>query len=71
MAYRLRTIRCRSWIQTGGVQAKIEPMAGELVHVKGPEIGQYAAEAAKNNVGVLHFYTVENGIDPSVWNAIA
>jgi hypothetical protein len=61
----------QAWIQTGAVQGKIQPMAGELVHVNGPEIGQYAAEAINQNVSVLHFYTDEDGIDPAVWNAIA
>jgi hypothetical protein len=61
----------QAWIQTGAFPGKIQPMAGELVHVTGAEIGQYAAEAMKENVPVLHFYTDENGIDPAVWNAIA
>ena len=61
----------QAWIQTGAVQGKIQPMAGELVHVSGPEIGQYAAEATTEGVSVLHFYTDENGVAPAVWNAIA
>lgn len=61
----------QAWVQTGGVQEKIQPMAGELIHVSGPEITQYAQAANNAGVQTLHFYTDQAGISPEVWSAIA
>ena len=60
----------QAWVQTGGVQAKIVPMAGELRRVSGPETTQYATAAQTAGIQSLHFYTDEPGIDSGVWDAI-
>lgn len=60
----------QAWVQSGGVQAKIVPMAGELRRVSGPEITQYVAAARNAGIQSLHFYTDEPGIDSGVWDAI-
>jgi hypothetical protein len=60
----------QAWVQTGGVQAKIVPMAGELRRVSGPEITQYATAAQNAGIPTLHFYTDEPGISSGVWDAI-
>jgi hypothetical protein len=60
-----------AWVQAGGAKEKIQPMAGELLQVSGPEIGQYAGEARNQGVSTLHFYTDEPGINSGVWTAIA
>jgi hypothetical protein len=61
----------QAWVETGAVKEKIQPMAGELIHVKGSEILEYAHEAEQQGVSVLHFYTSEKGVSDAVWNAIA
>jgi hypothetical protein len=60
----------QAWVQAGGAREKIQPMAGELRHVSGAEIGQYVAEANNQGITTLHFYTDEAGIGQDVWNAI-
>jgi hypothetical protein len=60
-----------AWVQAGGAREKIKPMAGELLHVNGAEIGQYVGEANSQGITSLHFYTDEAGITQGVWNAIA
>jgi hypothetical protein len=60
----------QAWMQTGGVQARIQPMAGELIHASGPEITQYATAAQDAGVRALHFYTDQPGVNSGVWDAI-
>lgn len=64
----LRSIQ--AWTQTGGAEAKIQPMAGELIHVSGAEITQYVTAAQNAGVRALHFYTDQSGINSGVWDAI-
>ena len=59
------------WTQTGGDKAKIVPMAGELASSTADEIGKHVAEAAAQRIDVLHFYTHESAVKPSVWDAVA
>ena len=61
----------QAWVQAGGTRAKIQPMAGELVHVHGNEVKAYAQEASNQGVATLHFYTDEPGIADEVWGAVA
>lgn len=61
----------QAWVQAGGTKAKIQPMAGELVHVHGNEVKAYAQEASNQGVATLHFYTDEPGITDEVWGAVA
>lgn len=59
------------WSQAGGQTAKIVPMAGELGVATSAEIGAYVAAAASHGIGDLHFYTYENSVKDSVWDAVA
>lgn len=61
----------QAWVQAGGAREKIQPMAGELRHVSGAEVGQHVGEANNQGITTLHFYTDEAGITQDVWNAIA
>lgn len=63
-----RSIQC--WVQAGGDQAKIVPMAGELLQVNAAEINEHVAAAKNAGIGSLHFYTDEPGISSGVWDAI-
>jgi hypothetical protein len=60
-----------SWTNAGGDRAKIVPMGGELRVSKANEIGAYVAAAKAHNIGSLHFYTYEDGVPDSVWDAVA
>lgn len=60
----------QAWMQAGGVQAKIQPMAGELRRVSGSEITEYAIAAQNGGIRSLHFYTAEPGIAAGVWDAV-
>jgi peptidoglycan hydrolase-like protein with peptidoglycan-binding domain len=60
----------QAWVQAGGVQAKIQPMAGELRSVTGSEITEYASAAQNAGIKGLHFYTDEPGISAGVWDAV-
>jgi hypothetical protein len=60
----------QAWMQAGGMQSKIQPMAGELRSVTGPEITEYAAAAQNAGIQALHFYTDEPGIAAGVWDAV-
>jgi peptidoglycan hydrolase-like protein with peptidoglycan-binding domain len=60
----------QAWVQAGGVQSKIQPMAGELRSVTGSEITQYATAAQNAGIQSLHFYTDEPGIATGVWDAV-
>lgn len=46
-------------------------MAGELARVAPAEIGDYANAAKEMGINSLHFYTAEESIGPSVWDAVA
>lgn len=59
-----------AWVQAGGVQARIQPMAGELRRVTGPEITEYATAAQNAGIQSLHYYTDEPGISAAVWDAV-
>ena len=59
------------WSQAGGERAKIKPMGGELGVTKPGEIAAYAAEAARQNVSVLHFYCYDDSVPAEVWGAVA
>ncbi len=59
------------WAETGGDRAKIVPMAGELAVSTADEIREYANAAAAQNIGDLHFYTHEDGVHSTVWDAVA
>lgn len=59
-----------AWVQAGGEQARIQPMAGELRRVTGAEITEYAAAAQNAGIPSLHFYTDEPGISDGVWDAV-
>jgi hypothetical protein len=59
------------WMQSGGEQGQIVPMAGELGSVTAAEIRAYAAEAASHQIDELHFYTYEDNVRDSVWAAVA
>lgn len=61
----------QAWVQAGGVQARIQPMAGELRRVTGSEITEYATAAQNAGIQGLHFYTDEAGIDAGVWEAVS
>ena len=58
------------WVEAGGEQAKIQPMAGELLRVTGSEISEYASAAQNAGIRDLHFYTDETGIAAGVWDAV-
>ncbi len=58
------------WTTTGGAKEKIVPMAGELAHVTAAEINQYVSAAKAQGVSELHFYTHQDSVKDSVWNAI-
>lgn len=60
----------QEWVDAGGVQAKIQPMAGELRRVTGSEITEYAHAAQNAGIQALHFYTDEPGITAGVWDAV-
>lgn len=60
----------QAWTQSGGVPAKIQPMAGELIHVTGAEITAYVTAAQNAGRPALHFYTDETGINSGVLDAI-
>jgi hypothetical protein len=59
-----------AWVQTGGDEAKIQPMAGELRSVTGPQITDYATAAQNAGIQGLHYYTDEPGIAAEVWDAV-
>jgi hypothetical protein len=59
------------WRQTGAPKEKIVPMAGELAHSTAADIDAYAKEAKAQGISSLHFYTYEDGVKESVWNAVA
>ena len=59
-----------AWVQAGGEQAKIQPMAGELRSVTGSEITEYASAAQNAGIKGLHYYTDESGISGGVWDAV-
>lgn len=59
-----------AWVEAGGTQAKIQPMAGELRRVTGSGITQYASAAQAAGIQGLHFYTDEPGIADGVWDAV-
>lgn len=58
------------WTQAGGDRAKIVPMAGELGQATADEIDAHVREAGANHIDTLHFYTFEDDIHASVWDAI-
>ena len=60
----------QAWVQAGGEQARIVPMAGELRRVTGPEITEYATAAQNAGIQSLHYYTDEPGISNAVWDAV-
>ena len=60
----------QAWVEAGGVQAKIQPMAGELRSVTGSEVTEYAKAAKNAGIQGLHFYTDEPGITAGVWDAV-
>lgn len=59
-----------AWVQAGGDEARIQPMAGELRRVTGPEITEYATAAQDAGIQGLHYYTDEPGISDGVWDAV-
>lgn len=59
------------WTAAGGDTEKIQPMAGELVHVTADEIDRYVAAAANQGVSSLHFYSYDEGVAESTWDAVA
>jgi hypothetical protein len=60
----------QAWMDAGGDQAKIVPMAGELRRVTGVEITEHVGAAQNAGIPTLHFYTDEPGISSGVWDAI-
>ncbi len=60
-----------SWANAGGDPAKIVPMGGELKSSHASDIGAYVGAAQAHNIGDLHFYTYEDGVSDSVWDAVA
>ena len=60
----------QAWVDAGGDQAKIVPMAGELSRVSGAEITEHVGAAQNAGIQSLHFYTDEPGISSGVWDAI-
>ena len=60
----------QAWVDAGGDQARVVPMAGELRRVNAAEIAQHVAAAQNADVQSLHFYTDEPGISSGVWDAI-
>ena len=61
----------QAWVQAGGDEARIQPMAGELRRVTGSEITEYATAAQNAGIQSLHFYTEEPGISAGVWDAVS
>jgi hypothetical protein len=61
----------QAWQDAGGDRAKIVPMAGELAQVTDDEIAEHVAEADRQGISTLHFYTYEDGVDDTVWDAIS
>ena len=63
-------VALQAWADAGGDRAKIVPMAGELASVTDDEIATHTAEAGKQGVQTLHFYTYDGDVDDTVWTAI-
>lgn len=59
------------WTNAGGDPKKIVPMAGELAVSTASEVRAYVKAAAAQEIDTLHFYTYEDGVKDSVWQAIA
>jgi Bacterial SH3 domain len=58
------------WEATGAPRAKIVPMAGELAFSTASQIEEYAAEAKRQGVNSLHFYTATKTVKSEVWDAV-
>jgi hypothetical protein len=59
------------WESTGAPRNKIVPMGGSLGYVTAAEINAYVKEAKAQKIPSLHFYAAREGVNSSVWNAIA
>jgi Bacterial SH3 domain len=59
------------WEATGATRSKIVPMAGELDSSTAAQIAEYAAEAKRQGVNSLHFYTATKTVKSEVWDAVA
>lgn len=59
------------WVKSGAPLARIAPMAGELACSSAEQIAAYAAQARAEHIAALHFYTHQDGVAESVWDALA